>query len=219
MTLNTPIFTKLTVIIFLLIREETVVALLRLGAAPGAVEDPTSKFPQGRTAADLASSRGHKGISGYLAEAYLTSHLSLLTLKESVTGNGTDSVSVNLAVETAVESVGEQSIVPLDGDQEDDLSLRGSLAAVRNSAQAAAGIRAAFRIHSFRQRQLTKCRDDSSEIPGELIAIASLNKPQKVGHFSDSLHSAAVRIQQKYRGWKGRKEFLKIRSRIVKIQV
>ncbi|XXG84658.1 hypothetical protein AAC387_Pa10g2129 [Persea americana] len=164
-------------------REETVVALLKLGSAPGAVEDPTAKFPQGRTAADVASSRGHKGIA-----------------------------------ETAVETVEEQSVIPLDGDQEDQLSFRGSLAAVRKSTQAAARIQAAFRIHSFRQRQLTKCHDDSSEIPSELIAISSLNKPQNLGHFSASLHSAAVRIQQKYRGWKGRKEFIKIRNRILKIQ-
>ena len=53
---------------------KTVIALIKLGAAPGAVEDPTSAFPQGRTAADLASSRGHKGIAAYLAEADLTSH-------------------------------------------------------------------------------------------------------------------------------------------------
>eukprot|EP00268_Persea_americana_P020494 TRINITY_DN2066_c0_g1_i4.p1 TRINITY_DN2066_c0_g1~~TRINITY_DN2066_c0_g1_i4.p1 ORF type:complete len:1029 (+),score=221.63 TRINITY_DN2066_c0_g1_i4:351-3437(+) len=199
-------------------REETIVALVRLGAAPGAVEDPTSKFPEGRTAADLASSRGHKGIAGYLAEADLTSHPSSLTLNENVRGNVLDNVSVNLAAEKAIETLVEQSVGPLDVDQEDCLSLRNSLAAVRNSAQAAARIQAALRICSFRQRELPKCDDDNSEISSELIAIASMNKPQKVLHFSDSLHTAAVRIQQKYRGWKGRKEFIKIRNRIVKIQ-
>jgi len=42
-------------------------------------------------------------------------------------------------------------------------------------------------------------------------------KPPKSGQL-DPLHSAATRIQNKFRGWKGRKEFLLIRQRIVKIQ-
>ncbi|KAF8387689.1 hypothetical protein HHK36_026343 [Tetracentron sinense] len=198
-------------------REETVVALVRLGAAPGAVEDPTAIFPGGQTAADLASSRGHKGIAGYLAEADLTSHLSSLTLKESVM----DSVAATIAAEKAIEIAEEQSVVPPDGGGEEQVSLKRSLAAVRKSAQAAALIQAAFRVHSFRHRQLTKSSNDNFEVSSstDLVALASLNsKAQKLNHFSDYLHSAAVKIQQKYRGWRGRKEFLKIRNRIVKIQ-
>ncbi|RWR94497.1 IQ motif [Cinnamomum micranthum f. kanehirae] len=85
-------------------REETVVALVQLGAAPGAVEDPTSKFPEGRTAADLASSRGHKGIAEYLAQADLMRNPSSSTLN----------LSVNLAAEKDIETL-EQSVVgPLD---------------------------------------------------------------------------------------------------------
>ncbi|OVA16678.1 IQ motif [Macleaya cordata] len=195
-------------------REETVVALVRLGAAPGAVDDPTSKFPGGRTAADLASSRGHKGIAGYLAEADLTSHLSSLTLNESVM----DSVAATIAAEKAIETVEEQSIPP-DRSTEGQVSLKGSLAAVRKSAQAAALIQAAFRARSFRHRELTKSKDESSEISADIVTVASFsNRMQKMNHFTDYLHSAAVKIQQKYRGWKGRKEFLKIRNRIVKIQ-
>ncbi|KAL9402057.1 hypothetical protein Peur_005906 [Populus x canadensis] len=41
---------------------------------------------------------------------------------------------------------------------------------------------------------------------------------QNRGHFEDYLHTAAGRIQQKFHGWKGREDFLKIRNRIVKIQ-
>ncbi|KAG9459912.1 hypothetical protein H6P81_004420 [Aristolochia fimbriata] len=196
-------------------REETVVALVGLGAAPGAVEDPTAQYPEGQKAADLASSRGHKGIAGYLAEADLTSHLSSLTLKQS----GLNNVSGNpLVAEDSVQTVEEQRISSFEGSKEQQLSLRESLAAVRNSAQAAARIQTAFRVHSFIQRQTTQIGDEHSEVPNELIAFASLNKTQKIGHFSDSLHAAAVRIQQKFRGWRGRKEFLKIRHRIVKIQ-
>ncbi|XP_038980339.1 calmodulin-binding transcription activator 1-like isoform X2 [Phoenix dactylifera] len=196
-------------------REETVVALIRLGAAPGAVEDPTSKFPQGQTAADLASSRGHKGIAGYLAEADLTSHLSSLALKEGVM----ESVSATLAAQKAIETVQDQNLDSLAGDQGEQLSLRGSLAAVRNSAQAAARIQAAFRVHSFRQRQLTESKDEEAEILDDMMVLSSLNnKFHRISHFNEALHTAATKIQQKYRGWKGRKEFLKIRDRIVKIQ-
>ncbi|XP_042475983.1 calmodulin-binding transcription activator 3-like isoform X2 [Macadamia integrifolia] len=194
-------------------REETVVALVRLGAAPGALEDPTPKFPGGRTAADLASIRGHKGIAGYLAEADLTSHLSSMTIKENVM----DSVAATLAADKAIETAEDQSAVPPDGGMEEQLSLKGSLAAVRKSARAAALIQAAFRARSFQQRQSNK-NDENFEVSTDLVALASLNKAPKMGHFSDYLHSAAVKIQQKYRGWKGRKEFLKIRHRIVKIQ-
>lgn len=96
--------------------------------------------------------------------------------------------------------------------------LKGSLAAVRKSAHAAALIQTAFRNRSFRHRQL-KSSEDISDVSLDLVALGSLNKVQRLSHFEDYLHSAALRIQRKYRGWKGRREFLKIRNRIVKIQV
>ncbi|WVZ70818.1 hypothetical protein U9M48_019455 [Paspalum notatum var. saurae] len=49
-------------------RERTVVALIALGAAPGALTDPTPDFP-GITPADLASANSQRGISGFLAES------------------------------------------------------------------------------------------------------------------------------------------------------
>ncbi|KAG6667871.1 hypothetical protein CIPAW_01G131100 [Carya illinoinensis] len=193
-------------------REETVIALLRLGAAPGAVEDPTPACPGGKTAADLASSRGHKGIAGYLAEADLIRHLSVLTVNENVM----DSVAASIAAEKAIENATQ--VVPSDVAINENLSLKGSLAAVRKSAHAAALIQAALRARSFNHRQLTKKSNDISEVALDLVALGSLNKVRKQGHFEEYLHSAAAKIQQRYCGWKGRKEFLKIRSRIVKIQ-
>ncbi|KAL5700685.1 hypothetical protein ACHQM5_026102 [Ranunculus cassubicifolius] len=185
-------------------REETVVALVKLGAAPGAVDDPTSNFPGGRTAADLASSRGHKGIGGYLAEADLTSHLSSLIRKMG-------SVAATIAPEEAVETVS------VEGIEEGQLSLKSSLDAVKKSAEAAALIQASFRAHSFQYRQLSSKHD---EVTMDVVALASssVTKGRKMSHFSDYLHTAATKIQQKYRGWKGRKEFLIMRSRVVKIQ-
>jgi hypothetical protein len=185
-----------------------------LGAAPGAVEDPTAASPGGKTAADLASSREHKGIAGYLAEAALISHLSSLTVNENVM----DNVAATIAAEKAIETT--EQIVLSDVSANENLSLKRSLAAVRKSAHAAALIQAEFRIRSFNHRQLTKSNNDISEASLlDLVALGSLNKVQKSSHFEDYLHTAAVKIQQKYRGWKGRKEFLKIRNRIVKIQV
>ncbi|PKU78928.1 calmodulin-binding transcription activator 2-like [Dendrobium catenatum] len=193
-------------------REQTVVTLLKLGAYPGAVEDPTSKCPVGETAADLASSRGHKGIAAYLAEADLTSHLTSMSIAENVMG----SVSASLAAEEAIESAEVQNICSFDVESE-QIPLRESLAAVRNSALAAAQIHAAFRAQSFRQLQLTK-NAKKSDIAYEVM-LSPLNKRiHKTGHFNEYLHISAIKIQKKYRGWKSRKEFLKIRDRIVKIQ-
>lgn len=188
------------------------IALVRLGAAPGAVDDPTPTFPGGKTAADLASSSGHKGIAGYLAEADLISHVSSLNMNENVM----DSLAATIAAENAVNTEGSVFKSDLAIDHQ---FLKGSLAAVRKSAHAAALIQAAFRSCSFRHRQLNKSNENISDVGLDLVALGSLNKVQKISHFEDYLHSAAVRIQRKYRGWKGRKEFLKIRNRIVKIQV
>lgn len=193
-------------------REETVIMLIKLGAFPGAVDDPTPNFPGGRTAADLASSRGHKGIAGYLAEADLITHLSSLTVNQKVISNDAETTAAQKAVETAAE------VAPSNGALDEHCSLKGSLAAVRKSAHAAALIQAAFRARSFHDRQLTKGNDEISEVSLELGMLGSLNRFQKMSHFGDYLHTSAAKIQQKYRGWKGRKEFLKIRNRIVKIQ-
>lgn len=188
------------------------ITLVKLGASPGAVEDPTSAFPRGLTAADLASSRGHKGIAAYLAEADLTSHLSTLIVKE----NEIDNVAAARAADSAFETAqADSSNMTMDEKR----YLKESLAVFQKSAHAAALIQAAFRARSFRQRQLTKTSSNVSEEVLNLVAAGSLNKFQKTGHFEDYLHSAALRIQKRYRGWKGRKEYLKIRNRIVKIQV
>ncbi|MCD9646528.1 hypothetical protein HAX54_036416 [Datura stramonium] len=194
-------------------REDMVIALIKLGVAAGAVDDPTAAFPGGQTAADLASSRCHIGIAGYLAESDLTAHRQSL----ATNNNALDNIGAGLEAEKAFESAA-QEVVPLNGTIDDDISLKGSLASLRKSAHAAALIQAAFRARSFRQRQLTESRNDISEASLDLVAMSSLNKVQKVNHFEDYLHSAAIKIQQKYRGWKGRREFLKIRNRIVKIQ-
>lgn len=195
---------------FLVSREETVIALIKLGGAPGAVEDPTSTFPQGRTAADLASSRGHKGIAAYLAEADLTGHL------WTVNENEIDIIAANKAGDSAFEIARADSSNVTMPEQR---FLKESLAVLRKSAHAAALIQAAFKARSFRRRQLINYTSDIPEIALNLVAVGSLNKVQRMSHFEVHLHSAALKIQKRYRGWKGRREFSKIRNRIVKIQV
>ncbi|KAJ3702627.1 hypothetical protein LUZ61_006332 [Rhynchospora tenuis] len=183
-------------------REKTVVALIALGANPGLVTDPTPEFPSGKTPADLAYSNNHRGISGFLAESSLTSHLEILTLKDSKSAARIHSVQSGTA---------DVNIPNNDG------SLKDSLSAVRNAAQAAARIYQMFRMQSFQRKQLKEFDDDSSGISDErALAIASA-KAVKASP-GDTMHLAATRIQNKYRGWKGRKEFLLIKQRIVKIQ-
>ncbi|KAJ3683915.1 hypothetical protein LUZ60_014142 [Juncus effusus] len=202
-------------------REETVVTLVKVGADPAALEDPTSKVPNGRTAADVASSRGFKGIAGFLAEAHLTSHLSSLTIKED--GCSTE-IPSSLSTEDDDGLLLEERVVG------DDVSLKGSLEALRNSAQAASRIRGAFRVYSFRQRRAkeremrekeVREKDDGEALLEDVVLVsASSNRLKVNAQFGGepSHYSAALKIQRKYRGWKGRKDFLKIRDKIVKIQ-
>jgi calmodulin-binding transcription activator len=179
--------------------------LIALGAAPGLLTDPTPKFPSGRTPADLASSNNHKGISGFLAESSLTSLLEILTLK--------DSKSAGLAQTHTVRTGPSDVNIPTG-----DGSLKDSLSAVRNSAQTVARIYQVYRMQSFQRKQLKEFDDDNSGISDErALAIASAKAMKKPP--GDMQNLAATRIQNKFRGWKGRKEFLLIKQRIVKIQV
>ncbi|CAL4941505.1 unnamed protein product [Urochloa decumbens] len=181
-------------------RERTVVALIALGAAPGALTDPSPEFPES-TPADLASANGQKGISGFLAESSLTSHLQALNLKEA-----------NMAEISGLPGIGDvterDSLQPPSGDL---------LGPVRNATQAAAQIYQVFRVQSFQRKQAAQYEDDKGGMSDERALSLLSVKPSKPGQL-DPLHSAATRIQNKFRGWKGRKEFLLIRQRIVKIQ-
>ncbi|CAL9136774.1 unnamed protein product [Musa textilis] len=198
-------------------REKMVAALLAAGASAGLVTDPTAQDPVGKTPGYLASARGHKGLAGYLSEVALTSHLSSLVIEESEISKG----SAEVEAERAVESISQRS-VEIHGGTEDELSLKDSLAAVRNAAQAAARIQAAFRAHSFRKRQLISAFscDDYGMTPGDIQELSAASKGHRLYHSSHdhSFDKAALSIQKKYRGWKGRKDFLTLRQNVVKIQ-
>ncbi|KAH9606419.1 hypothetical protein KSS87_015062 [Heliosperma pusillum] len=195
-------------------REKTVALLVSQGAFSGALIDPSPEFPLGRTAADLASANGYKGISGFLAEHSLTAHLQTLTM-------GEQKIDASLAesIGKAVHTLREKMATPdYEGDRS-DLPLKDSLAAVRNATQAAGRIHQVYRMQSFQRKQISETGiDDESLLMDERVLSLLSSRSPKPGHSDPLVHSAAVQIQKKYRGWKKRKEFLIIRERVVKIQ-
>ncbi|KAL6006351.1 hypothetical protein ACLOJK_037302 [Asimina triloba] len=195
-------------------REKMVAALIAAGASAGAVADPNAQDPAGKTPASVAASSGHKGLAGYLSEVALTSHLSSLVLEESEISKGSAAVEA----ERTVETLADRSIQMPSGAIEDQLSLKDSLAAVRNAAQAAARIQAAFRAHSFgkRQQKMAAIPDEYGMTPGDIHGLAAASKFLNLR--DHRLNTAALSIQKKYRGWKGRKDFITLRQNVVKIQ-
>ncbi|KAL3622071.1 hypothetical protein CASFOL_034267 [Castilleja foliolosa] len=186
-------------------RERTVGFLISLGAAPGYLTDPTPIYPSGRTPSDLAADNGHKGIAGYLAESSLSSHLSSLDLQDS---------NNHHSKEKAVETVSER-IATVAGD---GLSMKDPLDAVRNATLAAARIHQVFRYQSFQRKQLEEYGDSEFGMSNERALSLIAGKSKKGGRQHEPVHAAAVRIQNKFRSWKGRKDFLLTRQRIIKIQ-
>lgn len=195
-------------------REKMVASLIASGASAGAVTDPSAQDPIGKTAASIAASSGHKGLAGYLSEVALTSHLSSLTLEE----NELSKSSAELQADLTVSNVSKENIA----FSEDRTSLKDTLAAVRNTTQAAARIQAAFRSHSFRKR---RTKETNAVMSGHDISASSVGDMPELYAMSRLAfrnsrehNSAALSIQKKYRGWKGRKDFLSLRQKVVKIQ-
>ncbi|XP_076882118.1 calmodulin-binding transcription activator 4-like [Bidens hawaiensis] len=181
-------------------REKMVAELLACGAFAGAVTDPSQLDPTGQTPASLAAACGHKGLAGYLSEISLTSHPSL---QQQQTEPSRSSADITATVTN------------------EDLSLKDTLAAVRNATQAAARIQSVFRAHSFRKRQ----QKESAYVSGDdeygllLSDIEGFSVATKLTFRTGNLHhNAALSIQKRYRGWKGRKNFLELRQKVVKIQ-
>ncbi|XP_027355862.1 calmodulin-binding transcription activator 2 isoform X2 [Abrus precatorius] len=195
-------------------RERTVAVLVSMGAESGLFTDPSPSFPGGRTAADLAYSNGHKGISGFLAESSLTHHLATLTMDDQHKG-GRQEISGMKAVQT----VSERTATPVHyGDMPDVLCLKDSLTAVRNATQAADRIHQVYRMQSFQRKQLTQYEDDEFGLSDQQALSLLVSKAYKSGQGDGLANAAAIQIQKKFRGWKKRKEFLITRQRIVKIQ-
>ncbi|PKA56951.1 Calmodulin-binding transcription activator 4 [Apostasia shenzhenica] len=191
-------------------REKMAAVLLASGALAGAVTDPTPQDPVGKTAGAIAAASGHKGLAGYLSEADLTSHLSSLTINECEISKS----NAALKAEKAVESICERRMQLEADGTEDDLSLKDSLAAARNAAQAAARIQAAFRAHSFRKRQ-QKAAESCNEYG---MTAADIFRLTSYRYLDQKFDNAALSIQKTYKGWKRRRDFLSLRRKVVKIQ-
>ena len=183
-----------------------------------AVTDPSSQDPVGRMPAYIAAASGHKGLAAYLSEVALTTHLSSLKLEENELSKG----FVDVEAESAINNIQKESF----NSTEDQLSLKHTLGAVRNAAHAAARIQAAFRAHSFRKRQQTEaataaaaasCVDEYGFTPNDIQGLSAASKMAFRNLYDHN--KAALSIQKNYRSWKGRKDFLTLRQKVVKIQV
>lgn len=132
-------------------------------------------------------------------------------------------VSAAVAGDQAIDILSQKSTtvdVSL-GVTDDELSLRDSLAAVRNAAQAEARITATFRAFSFLRKKESQdfSLNEFGMLEDEATALAAAQLCQRAypGHEKSTL--AATQIQCKYRGWKVRGEFLALKRQVVKIQV
>ncbi|KAK9139203.1 hypothetical protein Scep_008884 [Stephania cephalantha] len=183
-------------------REKMVAVLLSAGADPSLVSDPTSEFPGGCTAADLASKYGFEGLAAYLAEKGLTEHFKRMSLSGNVSGS-LQASAVDLA------NHGHLS--------EEDQLLKDSLVAYRTAADAAARIQDAFRVNSLRKR--TKAAEALNPEAEARSIVAALKIQHAFRNYEARKRmAAAARIQYRFRSWKIRKEFLNKRRQAIKIQ-
>lgn len=200
-------------------REKMIAALLAAGAKPGMVSDPTRENPYGCSPADVAASTGNAGIAGYLSECELKSRLELLTLSENEQDKQFASEQGHRTREYLRRSASLQRSVKTF---EDELSLEDSLSAVANATTAAARIHAAFREHSFRERlRAIEEVDEYGLLPEENHVLAAAQKIQRAyrNHREQKIkESAALQIQNGYRVWKSRKDYLNLRQKVIKIQ-
>ncbi|KAF3337190.1 calmodulin-binding transcription activator 4-like isoform X1 [Carex littledalei] len=186
-------------------REKMITSLILAGASAEALSDPTSSS-ESHPAAAVAELYGHKGIAAFLSETRLINH--------------------PLASEDSTLAIYHKE-AHTAGGTEDQLSIKDSLDGARNALQAATRIQQAFRSFSFRRKgenEKRYNRENSSYRISleEMYEIGSIVKSNKKGHGSrpDPVsEKAALSIQKNFRCWKNRKEFLRMKRNVVKIQV
>ncbi|CAK9328942.1 unnamed protein product [Citrullus colocynthis] len=183
-------------------REKMVAVLLSVGARPNVVTDPTSKNPEGCTAADLASMNGYDGLAAYLSEKALVSHFKEMSLAGNVSG----SLDTSSTITDASDCISEEQMY-----------MKETLAAYRTAADAAARIQAAFREHSLKQR--TNAIEFSTPEAEARSIIAAMKIQHAFRNFETRKKmAAAARIQYRFRTWKIRKDFLNMRRQTIRIQ-
>ncbi|KAF5175820.1 Calmodulin-binding transcription activator [Thalictrum thalictroides] len=183
-------------------REKMVAILLSAGANPSLVSDPTSEFPGGCFAADLASKNGYDGLAAYLAEKGLTEHFRLMSLSGNISG----SLQSNT---TDLVNPGNLS--------EEQLCQKDTLTAYRTAAEAASRIQSAFRENSFKQRKKAVQIATPETEARDIIAAMKIQHAFR-NYDTRKKIAAAGRIQYRFRTWKIRKDFLNMRRQAIKIQ-
>ncbi|KAM7280432.1 hypothetical protein ACFE04_007566 [Oxalis oulophora] len=183
-------------------REKMVAVLLAAGAKPNLVSDPTSKYPGGCTAADLAYMNGYDGVAAYLSEKALVAQFNDM----SIAGNASGTLQTDTN-----DTVNQGSLT------EDDIYVRDTLSAYRTAADAAGRIQAAFRERSFKLR--TKAVQVASPEEEARTIIAAMKIQHAFRKYETKKQmAAAVRIQFTFRTWKTRKDFLNKRRQAIRIQ-
>ncbi|XP_023635490.1 calmodulin-binding transcription activator 5 isoform X2 [Capsella rubella] len=184
-------------------REKMVAALLSAGARPNLVTDPTKEFLGGCTPADLAQQKGYDGLAAFLAEKCLVAQFKDMQVAGNISGN--------------LETIkAEQSSNPGNANEEEQ-SLKDTLAAYRTAAEAAARIQGAFREHELKVRS-SAVRFASKEEEAKNI-IAAMKIQHAFRNFETRRKiAAAARIQYRFQTWKMRREFLNMRNKAIRIQ-
>ncbi|KAI3866664.1 hypothetical protein MKX03_034854 [Papaver bracteatum] len=208
-------------------RKEMVAVLLSEGADPSLVTDPTSKFPGGCTAADIASRNGHEGIAAYLAKQGLITQFMLMSVSENTTG--------------PLQTQKSYSVDP-GNLSEEQLCQKDAFDACEISTDVASRIQEAFWKDLVSKTNTMTIQDtDEDYVTNADLASLSLHSPEAIRRtqmFTEACYTmaamkiqhafriymirkrmkAASRIQHQFLTWRIRKDFLNKRLQVVKLQ-
>ncbi|CAB78657.1 transcription factor like protein [Arabidopsis thaliana] len=174
------------------------------GARPNLVTDPTKEFLGGCTAADLAQQKGYDGLAAFLAEKCLVAQFKDMQTAGNISGN--------------LETIkAEKSSNPGNANEEEQ-SLKDTLAAYRTAAEAAARIQGAFREHELKVRSSAVRFASKEEEAKNIIAAMKIQHAFRNFEVRRKI-AAAARIQYRFQTWKMRREFLNMRKKAIRIQV
>ncbi|ESQ55836.1 hypothetical protein EUTSA_v10024342mg [Eutrema salsugineum] len=184
-------------------REKMVAALLSAGARPNLVTDPTKEYLGGCTAADLAQQKGYDGLAAFLAEKCLVAQFSDMKIAGNITGN--------------LEGIKAETSTNPGNANEEEQSLKDTLAAYRTAAEAAARIQGAFREHELKVRSSAVRFASKEEEAKNIIAAMKIQHAFR-NYETRRKIAAAARIQYRFQTWKMRREFLNMRNKAIRIQ-
>ncbi|WZZ79155.1 calmodulin-binding transcription activator 5-like isoform X4 [Brassica napus] len=180
-----------------------VAALLSAGARPNLVTDPTKEYLGGCTAADIAQQKGYEGLAAFLAEKCLVAQFRDMKMAGNISGN--------------LEGVKAETSTNPGHSNEEEQSLKDTLAAYRTAAEAAARIQGAFREHELKVRSKAVRFASKEEEAKNIIAAMKIQHAFR-NYETRRKIAAAARIQYRFQTWKMRREFLNMRKKAIKIQ-